>query len=60
METKNLLEDAIEDEDESDVEETNTLGSDKGQTTKPIQVLGYSISFYFLCIKTKEKVENIG
>ncbi|VBB32278.1 unnamed protein product, partial [Acanthocheilonema viteae] len=36
-ETKNLLEDAIEDEEESDLEDSKTLSSDLGRTSKPIQ-----------------------
>uniref|UniRef100_A0A158Q8F5 RalBP1-associated Eps domain-containing protein 2 n=1 Tax=Elaeophora elaphi TaxID=1147741 RepID=A0A158Q8F5_9BILA len=36
-ETKNLLEDAIEDEEESDLEDSKTLSSDRGRTSKPIQ-----------------------
>ncbi|KAM3717817.1 Actin cytoskeleton-regulatory complex protein [Dirofilaria immitis] len=36
-ETKNLLEDAIEDEEESDLEDSKTLSSDIGRGSKPIQ-----------------------
>ncbi|EFO26740.1 hypothetical protein LOAG_01740 [Loa loa] len=36
-ETKNLLEDVIEDEEESDLEDSKTLSSDMGRTSKPIQ-----------------------
>ncbi|CAG9531154.1 unnamed protein product [Cercopithifilaria johnstoni] len=36
-ETKNLLEDAIEDEEESDLEDSKTLSSDLGRVSKPIK-----------------------
>lgn len=53
-ETKNLLEDAIEDEEESDLEDSKTLSSELGRTSKPIQVL--DIIFFILRGK-KGKVE---
>lgn len=37
-ETKNLLEDVIEDEEDSDVEDSNTLSSEIGRASKQIQV----------------------
>lgn len=52
-ETKNLLEDAIEDEEESDLEDSKTLSSDMGRAPKPIQVFGYR-NFFILQAKKKE------
>lgn len=52
-ETKNLLEDAIEDEEESDLEDSKTLSSDLGRTSKPIQVL------IFLCFKRRNEKSKL-
>ncbi|VIO98056.1 Uncharacterized protein BM_BM6470 [Brugia malayi] len=43
-ETKNLLEDAIEDEEESDLEDSKTLSSDIGRTSKPDKTSSESLA----------------
>lgn len=37
-ETKNLLDDAVDDEEESDVEDSNTLSSDMGRKQRQVVV----------------------